>query len=256
MRDSVPARSDGRVPNPTAERLRRPPSPLLRIGRRVLLAVVAVAVLAVGTLWALTPGVDDARSRVDARLVASGGTALTGDVPPRIAAALLATEDSHFTDHIGIDWRGALRAPLGLLTGEDLGGSTLHQQLARVVYEDGATDPLAKARAVVLALKIDRGWTDEQILRMYLDVAYFGHGFYGVEAAAEGYFGRSPADLDWAQATVLVGLVQAPSAYDPLVHPERAAARQAHVLDRLVDVGDLDRAAADEIAAEPWGLRG
>jgi membrane peptidoglycan carboxypeptidase len=252
--DGAPG-SDGRVPNPTAERLRRPPALLLRAGRRILLALLAVAVLAVGTAWVLTPGVDDARSRVDARLGAYGGTALTGDVPHRIAAALLATEDSHFADHIGIDWRGVLRAPLGLVRGDDLGGSTLHQQLARVVYEDGATDPLAKARAVALAVKLDRGWTDEQILRMYLDAAYFGHGFYGVEAAAAGYFGLAPADLDWAQASVLVGLVQAPSAYDPLVHPDRAAARQAHVLDRLVDVGELDRAAADEIAAEPWGLR-
>ncbi|WP_040338382.1 biosynthetic peptidoglycan transglycosylase [Candidatus Blastococcus massiliensis] len=243
------------MPTATSERLRRPTF-LLRIGRRLLLALVVVAVLAFGTAWALTPGVDDARGRVDARLTAFGGIPLAGDVPPRIAAALLATEDSHFADHIGIDWRGALRAPLGLLTGDDLGGSTLHQQLARVVYEDGATDPLAKTRAVALAVKLDRGWTDEQILRMYLDAAYFGHGFYGVEAAARGYFGLSPADLDWAQASVLVGLVQAPSAYDPLVHPERAAARQAHVLNRLVEVGHLDRATADAVAVEPWRLQG
>ncbi|RBY86508.1 hypothetical protein DQ241_13400 [Blastococcus sp. TF02A-30] len=256
MRADGRPRSDGSVLNPTTERLRRPSPRLARIGRRVLLAVVAVAVLVVGTTWALTPGVDDARARVDARLSAFGGAALSGDVPPRIAAALLATEDSHFADHIGVDWRGALRAPLGLVTGDDLGGSTLHQQLARVLYEDGATDPLAKARAVVLAVKLDRGWTDEQILRMYLDAAYFGHGFYGIEAAAEGYFGLAPAELDWAQASVLVGLVQAPSAYDPLVHPELAAARQAHVLDRLVDVGELDRDTADEIATEPWGLVG
>lgn len=124
----------------------------------------------------------------------------------------------------------------------------MHQQLARVVYEDGATDPPAKARAVVLALKLDRAWSNEELLRMYLDAAYFGHGFYGVDAAARGYFGAAPGELDWAQATVLVGLVQAPSAYDPLVHPELARARQAHVLDRLVDVGTLERADADRIA--------
>jgi membrane peptidoglycan carboxypeptidase len=89
---------------------------------------------------------------------------------------------------------------------------------------------------------------------MYLDAAYFGHGFYGVGAAAQGYFGLPPAQLDWAQATVLVGLVQAPSAYDPLVHPELAKARQAHVLDRLVAVGTLARADAEAIAVQPWRL--
>ncbi|MDT0275190.1 biosynthetic peptidoglycan transglycosylase [Blastococcus goldschmidtiae] len=238
-------------PSPPSRRLR-----LLRHARRAAVAPLVVALLALGATWVATPGVADTRDRVDARLAAYAGTPLGEEIPPRIAAALLATEDSHFADHVGIDWRGALRAPLGLVSGTDRGGSTLHQQLARVVYEDGATDPLAKARAVVLALKIDRAWSNQDILRMYLDAAYFGHGFYGVGAAAEGYFGLSPAELDWAQATVLVGLVQAPSAYDPLVHPELAKARQAHVLDRLVDVGTLERADADRIAAASWRLAG
>nr|WP_239520530.1 biosynthetic peptidoglycan transglycosylase [Blastococcus saxobsidens] len=181
---------------------------------------------------------------------------MAGDVPPRIRAALLATEDSHFGSHPGIDWRGVLRAPLGLVTGTDQGGSTIHQQLARVVYEDGATDVPAKVRAVALAVKLHATWSDEEILRMYLDAVYFGHGFHGVRTAAQGYFGLEPDELDWAQATMLVGLVQAPSAYDPFEHPDRAAARQGHVLDRLVAVGALDRAEADAVAEQPWGLGG
>jgi membrane peptidoglycan carboxypeptidase len=232
------------------------PVGLLRRGRRLVVALVLLAALVLGAAWATTPGVGDARDRVDARLAAYAGTPVGAEVPPRIAAALLATEDSHFAQHIGVDWRGALRAPLGLVSGRDAGGSTLHQQLARVLYEDGATDPLAKARAVVLAVKIDRGWSNLDILRMYLDAAYFGHGFYGVGAAAQGYFGLSPAELDWSQATVLVGLVQAPSAFDPFVHPERARARQGHVLDRLVEVGTLARADADAIAGTSWRLVG
>ncbi|MGY2129134.1 biosynthetic peptidoglycan transglycosylase [Blastococcus sp. SYSU DS0617] len=243
------------MPNLTQQRS-APPSRRLRALRRAAVALLVVALLALGAAWAATPGVADARDRVDARLAAYAGTPLGEEIPPRVAAALLATEDSHFADHVGIDWRGALRAPLGLVSGTDRGGSTLHQQLARVVYEDGATDPLAKARAVVLALKIDRAWSNQDILRMYLDAAYFGHGFYGVAAAAQGYFGLAPAELDWAQATVLVGLVQAPSAYDPLVHPELAKARQAHVLDRLVDVGTLERGDADRIAGASWRLAG
>lgn len=257
MPEGGPARSDEGVRDLSRQRPSAPPvrpGGVLRRGRRVLVTLVVLAGLLVGAAWVGTPGVGDARARVDARLAAFAGTPLDGEVPPRIAAALLATEDSHFADHIGIDWRGALRAPLGLVSGKDRGGSTLHQQLARVLYEDGATDPPAKARAVVLAVKIDQGWSNLDILRMYLDAAYFGHGFYGVGAAAQGYFGLAPAELDWAQASMLVGLVQAPSAYDPLAHPERAKARQAHVLDRLVAVGTLERSVADDIAVTPWRL--
>lgn len=228
----------------------------LRRGGRALAALVVVLTAGFAVGWAATPGVGDAEQRVAERLAEHGGTPLAAEVPPRIAAALLATEDSRFHAHPGIDWRGALRAPLELVTGRDQGGSTIHQQLARVVYEDGATDVPAKVRAVVLAVKVDRAWSDEEILRMYLDAVYFGHGFHGVRAAAEGYFGRAPDELDWAQATVLVGLVQAPSGYDPFVHPERAAARQSHVLGRLVAMGALERAEADDVAARPWGLVG
>ncbi|MDP5182741.1 biosynthetic peptidoglycan transglycosylase [Blastococcus sp. BMG 814] len=244
-------------PAPVASRPRRSRGARLRrAGLRLLagLLVLLFAAFAVG--WAVTAGVADAEQRVAARLDAFGGTPSTGEVPQRIAAALLATEDSRFGSHPGIDWRGALRAPLGVVLGRDLGGSTIQHQLARVLYEDGATDAGARARSVVLAVKLDQAWRDEQLLRMYLDAVYFGHGFYGVQAAAEGYFGLAPEELDWAQATVLVGLVQAPSAYDPFEHPERAAARQAHVLDRLVAVGTLSRAEADGIAAEPWHLTG
>ena len=252
---SNPERSVPSVEEPVRRR-RSGVTRWLRRGGRAVAVLLVVLTVGFAVAWVATPGVDDAEERVAERLAEHGGIPLAADVPPKIAAALLATEDSHFHDHPGIDWRGVLRAPLGLLTGEDQGGSTLHQQLARTLYEDGATDPVAKARAVVLAVKVDRAWSDAEILRMYLDAVYFGHGFYGIRTAAEGYFGLAPEELEWAQATVLVGLVQAPSAYDPLVHPERAAARQEHVLDRLVAVGALERAEADDIATRPWGLVG
>lgn len=247
--DAAPSRGPAPVP------ARRPWwRRLLRRGAGLLLAVLVLAAGVVGWMWATTPGVGDAEQRVTVLLAEHGATPLAGDVPSRVAAALLASEDSRFRQHIGVDWRGALRAPLGLVTGTDLGGSTLNQQLARLVYENGAKDPAAKARAVVLAVKLDLAWSKDEILRMYLDASYFGHGFYGLTAAAEGYFGRSPDELTWAQASVLAGLVQAPSAYDPLAHPELAAARQGHVLDRLVAVGMLTRAQADDVRAQPWDL--
>ncbi|SEO72076.1 biosynthetic peptidoglycan transglycosylase [Trujillonella endophytica] len=228
-----------------------------RLLRRTAAAGVAAALLALvcaAAAWLATPGVGDARERVDALLAAHGAPALEGELPERIARAVLATEDSRFADHPGVDWRGALRAPWGVLTGEDLGGSTLDQQLAKNLYEDGADDAPARLRSVVLAVKLDAHWSKEELLRMYLDTAYFGHGFWGVTAASEGYFGVPPDELSWPQASLLAGLLQAPSAYDPLVHPDRAAARQAHVLDRLVHVGELTRAEADEVGAAPWGL--
>lgn len=242
--------------------LLEPPAPPRRSrGRRLLRRAAAaglvgllLALVLAAAAWLATPGVGDARDRVDALLAEHGAPALEGELPGRVVAAVLATEDSRFPDHPGIDWRGALRAPWGALTGEDLGGSTLPQQLAKNLYEEGAQDPLARVRSVVLAVKLDAHWSKEELLRMYLDSAYFGHGFWGVTAASEGYFGLAPGELSWAQASLLAGLLQAPSSYDPLRHPERAAARQDHVLDWLVDLGALTRAEADDVGAASWDL--
>jgi penicillin-binding protein 1A len=225
--------------------------------RRLVKAVVAVLVLGALLLaagWVLTPSVDDASDRVAAQLAAHTAPALHGDVPAKLAAALIATEDSRFLSTPGIDPLGMIREPLGAVTGRDEGGATLEQQLAKNLYEQGGDSLLAKSAEVVLALKLDRAWTKQQILRMYVDDGYYGHGLYGLTEAAEGYFGVRPAQLTWAQASLLAGLFQAPSAYDPLVHPDVARARQAHVLDRLVATGYLTRAQADAVGHESWGL--
>jgi penicillin-binding protein 1A len=198
--------------------------------------------------------VADASDRVAAQLAAHAAPALRGNVPAKLAAALIATEDSRFLSTPGIDPLGMVREPLGAVTGRDEGGATLEQQLAKNLYEHGGESALAKGATVVLALKLDRAWTKQQILRMYVDDGYYGHGLYGLTEAAEGYFGVRPASLTWAQASLLAGLFQAPSAYDPLVHPDVARDRQAHVLDRLVATGSLTRAQADAVAREPWGL--
>jgi membrane peptidoglycan carboxypeptidase len=226
---------------------------LRRLGRAVAAVVVTFAVL-LGIGWVVTPSVDDAQQLVSAELAANGGTPLQGDVPDDLAQALIATEDSRFEHHVGIDAIGAVRAGWGALIGHDQGGSTLDQQLAKNLYAGGQQGFGDRVQSVVLALKLDATWSKDQLLRMYLDDGYYGHGFYGLTAATEGYFGVEPADLSWPQATLLAGLFQAPSAYDPFLHPDLAAARQAHVLDRLVAVGDLSRAEADDIAAASWDL--
>jgi membrane peptidoglycan carboxypeptidase len=89
---------------------------------------------------------------------------------------------------------------------------------------------------------------------MYAEVAYYGHGFYGLEAASCGYFGRPPSALTWSQAAMLAGAVNAPSLDDPITHPATARAREEHVFARLVAVGNLTRAQADASLSEPLGL--
>jgi penicillin-binding protein 1A len=223
----------------------------------VVVAVVVLLALLLGAGWVLTPSVDDAPRQVAAFLAKHDAPALQGAVPARLADALIATEDSRFRSNPGVDPVSLLRAPWTLLTGQDAGGATLEQQLAKNLYENGDNSGgLHKGAELVEALKLDRSFSKDEILRLYLDDGYYGHGFYGLTAATEGYFGVAPARLTEAQATLLAGLFQAPTAYDPVVHPDAARARQAHVLDRLVAVGTLTRARADAVAAQPWGLRG
>jgi penicillin-binding protein 1A len=136
----------------------------------------------------------------------------------------------------------------------DAGGATIEQQLAKMLYTDGHQGTMDRIEQVGLALKLDRTYTKAQILRMYLDTAYFGHGYYGVDAAAQGYFGRSAAHLTWPQAALLAGLVQAPTAYDPVTHPALATSRRAHVLDRLAATGALPEARASAFARAGLGL--
>ena len=138
----------------------------------------------------------------------------------------------------------------------DPGGATIDQQLAKMLYTPGRDGFTVKAEQVALALKLDHAYPKRRILAMYLDVAYFGHGFYGAYAASEGYFGVPPGDLDWGQAALLAGLLQQPTADDPLVHPDRARARRRHVLARLVATRALTASAARQAAAAPLRLRG
>jgi penicillin-binding protein 1A len=222
---------------------------------KAVLTLALLGLLVLGAGWVLTPSVDDAAARVRAHLAAHSAPALQGAIPVKMADALIATENSRFYSVPGVDPISVLRAPFALAFNRDQGGATLEQQLAKNLYEQGSQALTAQAAEGVLALKLDASWSKAQILRMYLDDGYYGHGFYGLTSAANGYFGVPPAALTWSQASLLAGLFQAPSAYDPFRHPDVARARQAHVLNRLVAVGNLTRAEADRVLAEPWALR-
>ena len=186
----------------------------------------------VGTAWSI--------AKAEAR---SHHSAFPGPpVPHKFAAALIATEDHRFGSEPGVDPYAIARVMLaGLTGGGDQGGATLYQQLAKVLYTPGKGGIPTEIEQIALAIKLKYSYRDMQILRMYSAVVYFGHGFYGLAAASCGYFGRQPDKLSWPQAAVLAGLVQAPSAYDPLQFPRLARAREQHVISRLVATGVLTR---------------
>jgi penicillin-binding protein 1A len=220
----------------------------------VLILIAAVLTTAVG--WVITPPVNDLPDRVRNLLERhGGGGVLVLPQPDRAGEALVATEDHRFYSHHGLDPFGVARVAWAAAHGRDAGGATIDQQLAKMVYGQGDGGLLAEFDEAVLALKIDHEYPKDQILSAYLTVVYFGHGYYGLDQAAGGYFGVTPAELSWGQASLLAGLVLAPSAYDPLLHFDAARERQRHVLDRLVAVGDLTAPQADAAFASPLGLR-
>jgi penicillin-binding protein 1A len=205
--------------------------------RRPLLLVIAVALAAcavgAGWLYATLPGVGDAQQRAAARL--GGEHAIHAPLPRRVATAVVAVEDERYWHHGAIDPVSLVRVAFDSIVhpGRDGGGSTLAQQLARVLYLPGDGGALATLRAVGLAFKLEQRYSKTQILAMYLDSVYFGHGYWGVAAASRGYFGVAPRRLSWGEASLLAGLPQAPTLDDPVRHFAAARARQRQVLRQL-----------------------
>lgn len=237
-------------------RRRAIPGWLRRWLRRAGITALAAALLLIAAgaaLLAATPGVGDAEARVHAQAALHGAADTNLSPPPKIAAALVATEDARFWTNPGIDPAGALRAVLAPLRGDqgDAGGATIEQQLAKMLYTNGQRTRTDQVEQVALALKLAHRYSKSQILEMYLATAYYGNGYYGLQAAAHGYFHTIPDRLDWPQAALLTGLVQAPSAYDPVLHPQLALQRRAQVLERLVATGRLTPTQARLYTAAP-----
>lgn len=214
----------------------------VRMVLRAIAAVLVALVAAAGIIMTMTPSVGNTWSIARAQAT-SHHSAFPGPlVPHKFSAALIATEDHRFGSEPGVDPYAITRVLLaGLTGGGDQGGATLYQQLAKVLYTPGRDGIPTEIEQIALAIKLKYSYSDAQILRMYSAVVYFGHGFYGLAAASCGYFGRSPDKLSWPQAAVLAGLVQAPSAYDPLEFARLARARELHVISRLVSIGVLAR---------------
>ncbi|MBN1627299.1 MAG: transglycosylase domain-containing protein, partial [Deltaproteobacteria bacterium] len=154
--------------------------------------------------------------------------------------AIIASEDDRFYEHEGIDFTGILRAFIKNLMATRItgGGSTITQQVTReVLLKDKTQTYKRKAREAMLSLQIEKMFSKERILFLFINEIYLGHGAYGVEAAARTYFGKNAKDLNLAECALIAGLYQAPSRYDPIAHFERAKERQRYVLQRMAEVG-------------------
>lgn len=206
-------------------------------------------------------------SQVIAEMQAQNRTYVTLDqIPKELQNGLIATEDSRFYSHHGVDYFGIVRSLFAnLFSGNSTsqGASTITQQLARVLFnldvaEDSAFDAInRKMKEISISRQLEDKYTKDQILEMYLNEYYFGSASYGVQAAAQTYFGKNISDLNLAESAILAGLPQAPSAYAPNSNFEAAKNRQQQVLGRMSKEGYVTQAQADEAAATeltimPW----
>ena len=225
-------------------------------GAAFLAASIALLGIAGAVYLASLPSVGEAEARVHTILAAHDGTPGAMPPPARLGQAVVAVEDENFYSNVALDiLDGAGRAALAVVQrGGDPGGSTIGQQLTKTLYPHGGGLG-GTLEEIGLAVKLSLHYPKAQILNMYLNSVYYGHGYWGDVAAARGYFGLSPQRLSWGQASLLAGLPQAPSAYDPELHQRLARRRQLHVLDQLVDTGKLSQAHADAALREPWRLR-
>jgi membrane peptidoglycan carboxypeptidase len=222
---------------------------------KVLFAIVLVFAVAVGLLFLLTPSAGQATALVRAqardRHIAYPGP----PVPAYFAQALIATEDHRFNTDPGIDPLAMGRVVVSWITGrEDQGGSTIDQQLAKNLYTGGHGGFTEDLEQLAMAVKLNLTYSRPQILRMYAEVAYYGHGYYGLDAASCGYFGRPADRLTLVQAAMLAGVVNAPTYDDPLVYPRQARARLAHVIGRMAAVGYLTQTQETATLNAPLGL--
>ncbi len=177
-------------------------------------------------------------------------------IPEHLIKAVVAVEDSKFWLHSGLDYLAIVRALSKDVLARRIkeGASTITQQLAKVVFLSPERTIVRKLKEMVLAFRIEKNLTKEEILELYLNKIYFGHGAYGVEMAARKYFGKSVSDIDLAEAALLAGLIKAPHRYSPYNSLERAKERQRIVLNRMKDEGYISERQIEETYKRPLYL--
>ena len=228
------------------------------------MALLAVAVLATGVsaFWVLAilprslPSVTQLESiepSVGSRIYDEADELITefhverrifvslGQMPPARKQAIIATEDARFYSHFGVDPMGIARAVYqNFRRGRIVeGGSTITQQLAKVLFLTPDRSLERKLKEAVLAVELERRYSKDRILEIYLNQIYFGHGAFGVEAASRTFFGKGVSELSPGECALLAGLPKAPATYSPFDHPDAAKRRRVIVLTRMVDTGAI-----------------
>jgi penicillin-binding protein 1A len=233
--------------------------------------MVVAALTGAGLAYFLNLDLPDVRALEDyrpatiSRLLASDGTVIHQfaterrivipfeDIPSSLIDAVVATEDANFYSHVGVDPLGILRALVHdiRVMRIDQGGSTLTQQLALGLFLQRDKTLTRKIREAILATHIEKTYTKEEILTFYCNQVYMGHGYYGVEAASQFYFGKRAKSLTLPEAALLGGIIQIPENLSPHRNPERALRRRNHVLERMLEVGYITPQQHDEVKAQP-----
>src|SRR5687767_8437503 len=232
-------------------------------GVLALLALVVAVAVAVASL----PGYSELTRRSDLgqmiRVRSSTGAVLVSlgpsfgqwlkyeQIPPQMRSAMIAIEDKRFRSHIGVDPLGVARSvKVRLDTGSwRQGGSTITQQLARNIFLTNSRTFGRKLKEGVLALALERKFSKDQILELYLNRVYFGGGAYGIDAASRRFFGHSADTLSLGEAAIIAGLVKAPSNYSPTADAEAARGRAGVVIQSMLEYGFITPAEA--ASAEP-----
>jgi penicillin-binding protein 1A len=254
------------------EQLRRLAGLARRHPVRAALLMPALALLYVLMLIPFTPGIDDlrkAKSATPSVVMSSDGVILAEfkrinrqwvpleKIAPSVVQALIAMEDHRFYDHHGIDLRRTAGALISTLTGNLQGGSTITQQLARNLYPDDigrAATVNRKIKEAITALKIEAVYSKREILETYLNTVPFLFNAFGIEMAARTYFDKSAERLDVLEAATLIGMLKGTSAYNPVLHPERALERRNLVLAQMARHGALEPAQLEALVKRPLRL--
>lgn len=234
----------------------------------VALGVVALTII---LLYPNLPSVEvltDYRPKIPLRIYTAEGDLIgefgeekravvkIADVPDVMKQAILAAEDERFYEHGGVDYLGVARAALANLSagGAKEGASTITMQVARNFFLSNEKTFTRKLSEVLLAFKIERSLSKDQILEIYINQIFLGQRAYGFASAAQVYYGKDLKDVKASEAAMLAGLPKAPSRYNPIVNPKRAVQRQQYILRRMRDVGYLTEEKYKLAAAEPLRL--
>lgn len=170
-------------------------------------------------------------------------------LPKNYVNAVIAVEDHRYYEHGAVDFIGIARALYTNIRDKefDEGGSTITQQVAKNIIFNQEKKLIRKIGEIFGSYDLEKNYTKDEILALYVNSNYFGDGYYGIYDASKGYYNKEPKDLNLDEASMLAGIPNAPSVYSPTVNPDLAKKRQAHVLNRMVELGYITQSEADSI---------